>query len=149
MPAAIHTIEVVLALMVALAVIAALARLARVPAPLAFIAGGVALAFVPGLEDVHLEPDVFFLLFIPPLLYSDGWLIPKRDFLDVMRPVLLLAFGLVLATVVVVGYAMHELIPALPLVAAFALGAIVSPTDAVATAAMTARLPLPAASRAS
>ena len=60
-----------------------------------------------------------------------------------MRPVLLLAFGLVLATVVVVGYAMHALVPSLPLAAAFALGAIVSPTDAVATAAMTGRLPLP------
>ena len=143
MPPAIHTIEIVLALILALAIIAAIARLTRVPAPLAFIAGGVVLSFLPGLENVHLDPDVFFLLFIPPLLYSDGWLIPKRDFLDVMRPVLLLAFGLVLATVVIVGYAMHALIPALPLVAAFALGAIVSPTDAVAVAAMTARLPLP------
>jgi CPA1 family monovalent cation:H+ antiporter len=107
------------------------------------------LSFLPGLENVHLDPEVFFLLFIPPLLYSDGWLIPKRDFADVMRPVLLLAFGLVLATVVAVGYAMHALIPQLPLVAALALGAIVSPTDAVATASMTARLPLPDASRAS
>ena len=137
------TIELVLALILALAIIAALARLGRVPPPLAFVAGGVVLALVPGFERVHLDPEVFFLLFIPPLLYSDGWLIPKRDFADVMRPVLLLAFGLVLATVVAVGYAMHALIPALPLVAAFALGAIVSPTDAVATASMTSRLPLP------
>ena len=137
------TIELVLALLLALAVIAAVARWTRLPGPLLMIAGGVALSFVPGLERVHLDPDVFFLLFIPPLLYSDGWLIPKREFADVMRPVLLLAFGLVFATVVVVGFAMHTLIPALPLAAAFALGAIVSPTDAVATASMTARLPLP------
>ena len=60
-----------------------------------------------------------------------------------MRPILLLALGLVAATVVIVGYLMHGLIPSLPLAAAFALGAIVSPTDAVATAAVTARLPLP------
>ncbi|HET9340117.1 MAG TPA: Na+/H+ antiporter [Casimicrobiaceae bacterium] len=137
------TIELVLALLFALAVIAAIARWSAVPAPLAMIAGGVALSFVPGLERVHLDPAVFFLLFVPPLLYADGWLMPRREFVDVMRPVLLLAFGLVLATVVAVGYAMHALIPALPLVAAFALGAIVSPTDAVATASMTARLPLP------
>ena len=137
------TIELVLALLFALAVIAALARWSGWPGPLVMIAGGVALSFLPGLERVHLDPDVFFLLFIPPLLYSDGWLIPKREFADAMRPVLLLAFGLVLATVVVVGYAMHALVPALPLAAAFALGAIVSPTDAVATASMTARLPLP------
>ena len=137
------TIELVLALLFALAVIAAIARLTRLPAPLVMIAGGVALSFVPGFERVHLDPEIFFLLFIPPLLYADGWLIPKREFVDVMRPVLLLAFGLVLATVLVVGYAMHALIPALPLAAAFVLGAIVSPTDAVATASMTARLPLP------
>jgi CPA1 family monovalent cation:H+ antiporter len=92
---------------------------------------------------VRIDPATFFVLFIPPLLFADGWLMPRRDFKAVLRPVLLLAFGLVLATVVVVGYALHALVPSLPLAAAFALGAIVSPTDAVATAAMTERLPLP------
>jgi CPA1 family monovalent cation:H+ antiporter len=92
---------------------------------------------------VHIDPEVFFVLFIPPLLFADGWLMPRRDLRSVLRPVLALAFGLVLATVVVVGYLVHWLIPSIPLAAAFALGAIVSPTDAVATAAMTERLPLP------
>lgn len=137
------TIELVLALLFVLALIAALARWTGTPTPLAFIGGGIALSFMPAFSRVHLDPDVFFLLFIPPLLYADGWLMPKREFAEVRRPVLLLAFGLVFATVIVVGYAMHALIPSLPLAAAFALGAIVSPTDAVATAAMTARLPLP------
>lgn len=136
-------IEINLALLVAVALVAALARFVPVPLPLLLIGGGVALCFVPGFSRVHIDPDVFFLLFIPPLLFADGWKIPKRDLAGVLRPVLLLAFGLVLATVVVVGYAMHMLIPSLPLAAAFALGAIVSPTDAVATAAMTERLPLP------
>lgn len=138
------TIEIVLALLVALAALGSVARWTAIPLPLVLIVGGLLLSFVPGLEQVRIDPDVFFALFIPPLLFSDGWLMPKRDFAAVVRPVLLLAFGLVLATVVVVGYAMHSLIPSLPLAAAFALGAIVSPTDAVATAAMTARLPLPA-----
>jgi CPA1 family monovalent cation:H+ antiporter len=97
---------------------------------------------VPGLSGVQLDPDVFFLLFVPLLLFADGWQFPKREFVSYLRPILLLAFGLVAATVVVVGYLMHWLIPSLPLAAAFALGAIVSPTDAVATAAVTARLPL-------
>ena len=97
----------------------------------------------PAFASVRLDPDIFFLLFVPPLLFSDGWLFPKREFLSYLRPILLLAFGLVAATVVVVGYLMHWLIPSLPLAAAFALGAIVSPTDAVATAAVTERLPLP------
>src|SRR6266542_307974 len=69
--------------------------------------------------------------------------LPKREFVNYLRPILLLALGLVAMTVVVVGYLMHWLIPSLPLAAAFTLGAIVSPTDAVATAAVTARLPLP------
>ncbi len=107
------------------------------------VVGGAALSFVPGLSDVELDPDVFFLLFVPLLLFGDGWQFPKREFVSYLRPILLLALGLVAATVVVVGYLMHWLIPSLPLAAAFALGAIVSPTDAVATAAVTARLPLP------
>jgi CPA1 family monovalent cation:H+ antiporter len=138
------TIEIVLALLLALAVVAAAARFVPVPLPLLLIGSGVALSFVPGLGGVRIDPDVFFLLFIPPLLFADGWQMPLRDFKTVLRPVLLLAFGLVLATVVVVGYLMHLLVPSLPLAAAFALGAIVSPTDAVATAAMTQKLPLPA-----
>ena len=136
-------IEVNLALLLAVAMIAALGRWLPIPLPLLLIGGGIALCFVPGFGNVHIAPDIFFLLFIPPLLFADGWLMPKRDLLAVLRPVLFLAFGLVFATVVVVGYAMHLLIPSLPLAAAFALGAIVSPTDAVATAAMTERLPLP------
>src|SRR5262249_37248798 len=88
-------------------------------------------------------PDIFFLLFIPPLLFADGWLIPKRDLLSVIRPVLLLALGLVLLTVVVVGYLLHWIVPALPLAAAFALGAVVSPTAAVAVTAITERLAVP------
>lgn len=138
-----ETIEIVLALLLAVAAIAALARWLPIPLPLLLIAGGVALSFAPGLTRVQINPEVFFLLFIPLLLFADGWMMPKRDLAAALRPVLLLAFGLVLATVVVVGYAMHALIPALPLAAAFALGAIVSPTDAVAAAAMTERLPLP------
>src|SRR5262245_22616076 len=132
-----------LALFVAVAAFGALAKWLPLPLPILLVAGGTALAFVPGFASVRLDPDIFFLLFVPPLLFSHGWLFPKREFLSYLRPILLLAFGLVAATVVVVGYLMHWLIPSLPLAAAFALGAIVSPTDAVATAAVTQRLPLP------
>jgi len=137
------TVEVILALILAVTLVAVIARLVPVPLPLLQIAAGMLLCAVPGLSRVHIDPAVFFVLFIPPLLYADGWLMPRRDLKQVLRPVLALAFGLVLATVLVVGYALHALIPSLPLAAAFALGAIVSPTDAVATAAMTERLPLP------
>lgn len=137
------TVEVVLALILAVVLVAVVARLVPVPMPLLQIGAGVLLSPLPAMTRVHIDPAVFFVLFIPPLLFADGWLMPRRDLKLVLRPVLALAFGLVLATVLVVGYTLHALIPSLPLAAAFALGAIVSPTDAVATAAMTQRLPLP------
>lgn len=137
------TVEIALTLFLAVAAIGALAKWLPVPLSILLVAGGAALAYIPGLSHVEVDPQLFFLLFVPPLLFSDGWLFPKREFLAFLRPILLLAFGLVAATVVAVGYLMHWLIPSLPLAAAFALGAIVSPTDAVATASMTSRLPLP------
>lgn len=136
-------IAVILALILTVTLVAALGRVVPIPLPLLLIMAGGALCMAPAFSRVHIDPETFFVLFIPPLLFADGWLMPRRDLKEVLRPVLLLAFGLVLATVVVVGYALHALIPSLPLAAAFALGAIVSPTDAVATAAMTERLPLP------
>jgi len=139
------TLEATLALVLAVAAVGALAHWVALPGTLLLVFCGVGLSWVPGLSDLHIQPEIFFALFIPPLLFADGWLIPKRDLLGVLRPVLMLAFGLVFATVVAIGYLIHWLIPSLPLAAAFALGAIVSPTDAVATSAATARLPVPSA----
>ena len=138
-----EVIEVVLALLLSVAVIGAIAKWIPIPLPLLLVAGGVALSFLPILNTVRIDPSIFFLLFIPPLLFADGWMIPKRDLLGVLRPVLLLAFGLVTLTVVVVGYLIHWLIPGMPLAASFALGAIVSPTDAVAVSAITGKLKMP------
>jgi len=139
----VETVDLVLALFLAVAALGALGRWLPLPLPMILVLGGAALSFVPALSHVRLDPDVFFLLLVPPLLFSDGWAFPKREFLANLRPIMLLAFGLVGATVVVVGYAMHWLVPSLPLAAAFALGAIVSPTDAVATTSITERLSVP------
>jgi monovalent cation/hydrogen antiporter len=136
-------IELCLALILAVALISAAAKRIPIPLPLFFILGGVALSFEPHLRDLQLDPGVFFLLFIAPLLLADGWLFPKREFLMYRYSILMLAFGLVVATVLVVGYAVHALIPEIPLAAGFALGAVISPTDAVAVSAITERLKLP------
>jgi len=72
----------------------AFARWVPVPAPLLLVGAGIVLSFLPFLSDLHIEPAIFFALFIPPLLFADGWLMPKRDFMSVLRPVLMLAFGL-------------------------------------------------------
>jgi len=141
----VQTFEITLALLLVVALVGVLARFVVVPVTLLLVGAGAILCFVPGMSRLHIQPDIFFALFIPPLLYADGWSIPKRDLFNVLRPVMALAFGLVFLTVVVVGYLLHWLIPSLPLAACFALGAIVSPTDAVATAAATERLPVPSA----
>jgi CPA1 family monovalent cation:H+ antiporter len=136
-------IELSLALILAVALLGALAKRVPIPLPLLFILGGAALSFVPHLRNLTLDPEVFFLLFIPPLLFADGWLFNKREFLTYRYSILMLALGLVVATVVVVGYAVHALIPGIPLAAGFALGAVISPTDAVAVSAITEKLKLP------
>ncbi|KVN36182.1 sodium:proton antiporter [Burkholderia pyrrocinia] len=104
----------------------------RLPLPLMQIAFGAILAWPAFNLHVAFDPEIFMLLFIPPLLFADGWRIPKRELYLQRRAILMLAFGLVFMTVLAVGYFAHWLIPELPLPIAFALAAVLSPTDAVA-----------------
>ena len=113
-----------------------------IPLPLIQILLGIILAGVFE-EGITLNPEVFFLLFIPPLLFLDGWRIPKDALRREKVSIFSLAFGLVLLTVVGLGYLIHWLIPAMPLTVSFALAAIMSPTDPVAVAGITRRLPVP------
>jgi monovalent cation/hydrogen antiporter len=113
------------------------------PTPITFVLGGIIAAVVPGFPRVVLDPGIFFLCFVPPLLFADGWLMPLRDFMAAKRPILTLAIGLVVFTTVSVGLVAYWLVPDLPLAMAFALGAVVSPTDAVAVGAITHRLKVP------
>src|SRR5690606_4554117 len=92
---------------------------------------------------MELNPEVFFLLFLPPLLFLDGWRIPKDDLLRDRSTILELAFGLVFCTVLGIGLLLHWLIPAMPVGVAFALAAVLSPTDPVAVAAVAKRVPIP------
>jgi monovalent cation/hydrogen antiporter len=138
-----HTVEVALLLLLLVAVGGALVRWTHMGLPIFLVVTGVAASFLPGLDHLSIDPELFLLLFIPPLLYADARSLPRRDLLLVLQPVLLLALGLVVLTVGVVGYTLHWLVPAMPLAVAFTLGAIVTPTDAVATVATTAGLPLP------
>ncbi len=114
------------------------------PQLITYLIGGIGYAFVPGFLRFELDPGFFFLCFLPPLLFADGWLMPLRELVKAKRPILLLAVGLVTFTTVAVGLVAHWLVPGLPLAMAFALGAIISPTDAVAVSAVTERLKVPA-----
>jgi len=140
----VETISVALILLLAVVISGALARMSPIalPLPLFQIALGVVIASVANL-GVELEPEIFFLLFLPPLLFLDGWRIPKEGVFRDKGTILELAFGLVVFTVVGVGFLVNWMIPAMPLAVAFALAAIVSPTDPIAVSAIAARVPIP------
>ncbi|WP_046216610.1 Na+/H+ antiporter [Paenibacillus wulumuqiensis] len=112
-----------------------------VPVPLFQIALGIVVALV-GIK-IDLDPELFLVLFIAPLLYNDARQTPRNELWNLRGPIVLLAFGLVFITVLVAGYAIHYLIPSIPLPAAFALAAILSPTDAVAVGSLAKRIHLP------
>jgi CPA1 family monovalent cation:H+ antiporter len=136
--------EHVLVLLLLIAALNIAGRWLPWPQLITYLLGGVGAALVPAFPRIKLEPGFFFLCFLPPLLFSDGWLMPLREFVRAKRPILILAIGLVTFTTVAVGLVAHWLVPGLPLAMAFALGAIVSPTDAVAVNAITERLKIPA-----
>ena len=122
----------------------ALARLVRVPLPVLQIAIGVALAWPARGLHVEIDPELFLLVFIPPLLFGDAFSAPKRELIALRGPILDLAIGLVFFTIVGFGYALHWLVASIPLVVAFALAAVLSPTDAVAVSSIVDRNVVPA-----
>ena len=139
-----HTIEVVLAMLVAVVTSGYLVRVLPVslPLPLVQIALGAVISGVFN-RGHDLDPDMFFLLLLPPLLFLDGWRIPKQGLFRDKGAILELAFGLVVFTVIGAGLLIHWMIPAMPLPVAFALAAIISPTDPVAVGAIASRAPIP------
>ena len=134
---------VLVTLLVAVAVLGAVARRDRLPYPIVLVLGGLVLGFLPGLPDAELDPDLVLVIFLPPLLYSAAFFASLRDLRRDLRTISLLAIGLVLATAAAVAVVAHELIDGLPWAAAFALGAIVAPTDPVAATTIARRLGVP------
>jgi Na+/H+ antiporter len=135
-------VEILLGLLVAVAALVTIARKLAIPYPILLILGGLVLGFIPNLPSVVLDPDLVFLIFLPPLLYWDALTTPIRELRTNIRSILLLAIGLVLTTMTVVGVVAHFAI-GLPWPVAFVLGAIISPTDTVAASAIAQRLSLP------
>jgi CPA1 family monovalent cation:H+ antiporter len=138
--------QITISLFLLLAVVpsGALARLSPVPLPLPLVQIGLG-AVIAGIAGsrIVIEPNVFFLLFLPPLLFLDGWRIPKEDLFQDRGTILELALGLVVFTVLGVGVFTHWMIPSMPLAVAFALAAILSPTDPIAVSEIAARVPIP------
>jgi len=139
-----ESVGVVLAMLLAVIGSGYLVRLLpfAVPLPLVQIALGAVISGVFG-HGVALDPEIFFLLFLPPLLFLDGWRIPKVGLFRDKGTILELALGLVVFTVLGAGFLIHWLVPTMPLPVAFALAAIVAPTDPVAVSSIAARVPIP------
>jgi CPA1 family monovalent cation:H+ antiporter len=142
-PAVEHIELVVLFLLVTVAVLTALARVLGLPYPILLVIGGSLVGFAPGVPDVQLDPDLVLLIFLPPLLFNAAYFSSVRELRADARSITLNAVGLVLLTTCAVALAAHAAIDGLPWAAAFALGAIVSPTDPLAATAIARRLGVP------
>src|SRR5215468_3704905 len=131
-----------LALLVALGALLTLSPVLRMPLPILLVLGGVVMSFIPGLPQVSLPPDVVLVAILPPLLYAGAFFTSLRDLRTNRRPIALLAFGLVATTMATVAIVAHAWI-GLPWAVAFTLGAIVSPTDALAATEIASRMSVP------
>jgi CPA1 family monovalent cation:H+ antiporter len=129
--------------MLAVGGLGVLAGAVRVPYPILLVLGGLVLGFVPGVPRAELQPDLVLVLFLPPLLYQAAFFSSPRDLRADARAITGLAVGLVLLTVIAVAAVAHAMVGGLPWAAAFALGAIVSPTDPLAATAIARRLGVP------
>jgi monovalent cation/hydrogen antiporter len=139
-----HEIEpLLLAVMVAVAGLSVLARVVRVPYPILLVLGGLVLGFLPGMPTVELPPELVLVAFLPPLLYWSGFFSSPRDLRADARAISMAAVGLVLVTTVAVAVIAHAVVDGMTWPAAFALGAIVSPTDPLAASAIGRRLGVP------
>lgn len=121
-----------LTLLLGMALLATLAQRLRIPTPIFLVLGGLLVSLIPGVPPVSMEPELIFLVFLPPLLYEAAWSMSWRELWRWRRIVLVLAFGLVVLTATAVAYASVAFIPGFTLALGFLLGGIVSPPDAVA-----------------
>ena len=138
-----HTFELLLVLVAAAVALAYIAQRLRLPLAVTLVFGGIALAFVPGVRGVELEPELVLALFLPPLLQASAYRTDWLAFRFNLRPILLLAVGAVFFTAAAVALVAKLLVPGLPWWAAATLGAIVAPPDAVAAAAVLKQVRLP------
>lgn len=138
--------QTIATVIILLAVVTALAEVTdkiSVPYPILLVVTGIGIGFIPGLPHITLDPEIVFLIFLPPVLYAAAWTTSWPDFKKAKRPITLLAIGCVIFTTCAVAWVAHTFIPGFGWAEAFVLGAIISPPDAVAATAATKGLPVP------
>jgi len=138
-----HQLEIIILLLAVVLALTTIAQKISIPYPIFLVLGGLVLGLVPGLPTVTLHPDLVFLVFLPPILWAAAYFTSLREFRQNLRPISLLAVGLVLATTAGVAVVAHLLLPGIGWAEAIALGAIVSPPDAVSATAIGKRLRIP------
>ena len=138
-----QSVELIVTLLAIIGIVGALAERIKIALPILLVLAGMGISLLPGVPDIKLEPDIVFFIFLPPLLYLDAYNTSWKELKIVGEAVIIQAVGLVLATVAFVGMAIHMVVPDMPWSVAFTLGAIVSPTDAVAAYAITRFVNLP------
>ncbi len=138
-----HQLEVIIMLLAVVLALTTIAQKVCIPYPIFLVLGGLLLGIVPGLPTVTLHPDLVFLVFLPPILWAAAYFTSLREFRQNLRPISLLAVGLVVATTAGVAAVAHALLPGIGWAEAIALGAIVSPPDAVSATAIGKRLRIP------
>ncbi|MBK8227852.1 MAG: Na+/H+ antiporter [Flavobacteriales bacterium] len=138
-----HDLLLVIGLLFAASLLTLLGPKLRIAQPILLVLGGLAIALIPGVPHVKLEPELVFLVFLPPLLYEAAWFTSWRAFWKWKRSILMLAFGLVFFTSLVVAFFTSWLIPGFTLAMGFLLGGIISPPDAVAATSVLKGMPIP------
>lgn len=138
-----NTILIILGLLFVVLLLVMVAQRLKIAYPIFLVVAGLGISFIPGMPKMGLDPDVIFLIFLPPLLYEAAWYTSWKDFWKWKRPIALLAFGLVFLTSIVVAYTAQALIPGFTLALGFLLGGIVSPPDAVAAATVMKGIKVP------
>jgi len=133
----------VLALLFAVSMLSMLSIKLKVSYPIFLVIAGLLISFIPAIPDIFLEPDIVFLIFLPPLLYAAAWNTSWKEFWKFRRPISLLSFGLVIFTSTAIAFLANAIIPDFPLSLGFLLGAIISPPDAVAATSVLQGLKIP------
>lgn len=138
-----HEIATVIILLAVVTALAEVTDKVRIPYPILLVLAGIGIGFIPGLSKIHVNPEIIFLVFLPPILYSAAWNTSWPDFKSAKRPITLLAIGCVIFTTCAVAWVAQLVIPGFGWAEGFVLGAIISPPDAVAATAATKGLSLP------
>ncbi len=133
----------VVSLLFLVSMLAMLSNKLRISYPIFLVIAGLGISLIPGIPQIQLDPDLVFIIFLPPLLYSAAWTTSWHDFRKLRRPIGMLAFGLVLGTAFAVAWFSHWLIPNFSLALGFLLGGIISPPDAVAATSVFQNLKVP------